>query len=117
MQSDRTSCFVHTLLEKHKQERAVDVSPEGEIAARKTDKGPPDSSNAGSESRMLTKRQLSDMAFGIRELSKKLAHIRLKLNVRNVFLLTKLFDSSLVANTREVAEWLFACDAQRPYTV
>lgn len=46
------------------------------------------------------------MAFGIRELSKKLGHLKLMVKVRNVFLLTKAHDSKLVAYTRDVTKWL-----------
>lgn len=46
------------------------------------------------------------MAFGIRELSKRLGHIRLKLKVKNVFLLTKAHDVHLIENTRIMSEWL-----------
>ena len=46
------------------------------------------------------------MAFGIRELSKKLGHVRLLLKVRNVFLLTKAHDQTLIAKTRDLSEWL-----------
>lgn len=62
------------------------------------------------QSRLLTKRQISDMAFGIRELAKKLAHIRIKMNVRNVFILAKAHDETLIGKTREVAEWLLQQD-------
>lgn len=58
------------------------------------------------QSRLLSKKQLSDMAFNIRELSKKLGHIRLLLKVRNVFLLTKVHDKKLIAFTRDVSKWL-----------
>ena len=54
----------------------------------------------------MSKKQLSDMAFGIRELSKKLAHIRVNLKVVNVFLLTKAHDATLIAKSRELADWL-----------
>ncbi|KAB2581377.1 Inorganic polyphosphate/ATP-NAD kinase predicted [Lasiodiplodia theobromae] len=62
------------------------------------------------QSRLLTKKQISDMAFGIRELAKKLAHIRIKMNVRNVFILAKAHDETLIGKTREVAEWLLQQD-------
>ena len=55
------------------------------------------------------------MAFGIRELSKKLGHITLKLKVRNIFVLTKVHDEKLVDYTRELAEWLLVKDKR--YTV
>jgi NAD+ kinase len=55
------------------------------------------------------------MAFGIRELAKRLAHIRLKMNVQHVFLLAKAHDVTLIANTREIAKWLLTRD--QPYKV
>ncbi|OJD31211.1 nad+ kinase [Diplodia corticola] len=61
---------------------------------------------AAVQSRLLTKKQISDMAFGIRELAKKLAHIRIKMNVRNVFILAKAYDETLIGKTRDMAEWL-----------
>lgn len=57
-------------------------------------------------SRLLTKKELSDMAFGIRELSKKLSQIRLKLHVKNIFILGKAHDEALIKNSREVTDWL-----------
>jgi NAD+ kinase len=68
-------------------------------------------------SRLLTKKQLSDMAWGVRELSKRLGSIRLKLKVRTVFLLTKAHDEELIDNTREVARWLLSPERQVRYTV
>lgn len=66
-------------------------------------------------SRLLTKKELSDMAFGIRELSKKLSQIRLKLHVKNIFILGKAHDEALIKNAREVTEWLLQKDPE--YTV
>jgi NAD+ kinase len=71
----------------------------------------------GVHSRLLTKKQLSDMAWGVRELSKRLGSIRLKLKVKTVFLLTKAHDETLIGNTREVAKWLLSPDRQVRYTV
>lgn len=68
-------------------------------------------------SRLLTKKQLSDMAWGVRELSKRLGSIKLKLKVRTVFLLTKAHDENLIGNTREVAKWLLSPDREVRYTV
>ncbi|QSZ37355.1 hypothetical protein DSL72_009453 [Monilinia vaccinii-corymbosi] len=68
-------------------------------------------------SRLLTKKQLSDMAWGVRELSKRLGSIRLKLKVRTVFILTKAHDESLIANTREVTKWLLSPEREVRYTV
>ncbi|KUJ22049.1 ATP-NAD kinase-like protein [Mollisia scopiformis] len=68
-------------------------------------------------SRLLTKKQLSDMAWGVRELSKRLGSIRLKLKVKTVFLLTKAHDEGLIGNTREVAKWLLSPEREVRYTV
>lgn len=79
----------------------------------------PPSEHSGGEthSRLLTKKQLSDMAWGVRELSKRLGSIRLKLKVKSVFLLTKAHDETLIGNTREVARWLLSEDRHVRYTV
>ena len=69
------------------------------------------------QSRLLTKKELSDMAFGIRELSKRLSHFQLKLKVQNVFLLTKAHDESLIDLTKTMAEWLLSAESGGPYTV
>jgi len=68
-------------------------------------------------SRLLTKKQLSDMAWGVRELSKRLGSVKLKLKVKTVFLLTKAHDETLIGNTREVAKWLLNPDRDVQYTV
>ena len=57
---------------------------------------------------MLTKRQLAEMAYGVRELSKRLGSVRLRLRVKTVFLLTKAHDESLIGYTREMVEWLLS---------
>jgi NAD+ kinase len=68
-------------------------------------------------SRHLTKRQLSDMAWNVRKLSKRLGSIKLKLTVKSVFLVTKAHDDSLVSLTREVTQWLLSKERGAPYTV
>ena len=71
----------------------------------------------GLHSRLLTKKQLSDMAWGVRELSKRLGSIRLKMKVKSVFLLTKAHDETLIENTREVSKWLLSPERDVRYTV
>lgn len=78
---------------------------------------PTEPSSDNKNSRLLTKKQLSDMAWGVRELSKRLGSIRLKLKVRSVFLLTKAHDETLIGNTREVARWLLSEERNVRYTV
>jgi len=101
---------VHALLEGKKNGNWT-PSQEGLALGRPADKSTPivqdeDLMSNHTQSRLLTKKQLSDMALGIRELSKKLGRLRLLLKVRNVFLLTKAHDKSLVSKTRELTEWL-----------
>ena len=111
-----TSCYVHQLLERHRGSDGTATPPappsiEGINAARKLDKNP-DAKDAihHTDSRLLTKKQLSEMALGIRELSKKLSHLQLKLRVRNIFLLTKAHDRTLIRYTRKLVEWLLSSD-------
>lgn len=103
-----TSCYVHQLLEKHRISDGTHTpSIEGVNAQRKLDKDPLGSGEARhTESRLLTKKQLSEMALGIRELSKKLGHLQIKLRVKNIFVLTKAHDHTLIQYTRELAKWL-----------
>ena len=68
-------------------------------------------------SRLLTKKQLSDMTWGVRELSKKLGSLRLRLKVKTVFILTKAHDEDLIEYTREVVKWLLSNERNTPYIV
>ncbi|KAJ4355574.1 uncharacterized protein N0V89_003594 [Didymosphaeria variabile] len=108
----KTQCFVHTLLEKPDgiSEKDCNVSYEGLAQERMLDKDPHGLADESHHSRLLTKKQISDMAFGIRELSKKLAQIRIKLHVRNIFILAKAHDETLIKHTRETVEWLLKKD-------
>ncbi|KAI2784918.1 ATP-NAD kinase [Daldinia loculata] len=73
--------------------------------------------NQSLNSRLLTKKQLTDMAWGVRELSRRLGNIRLKFKARSIFLLTKAYDHELIPKTREVAKWLLSKDRDVRYTV
>jgi NAD+ kinase len=88
-----------------------------EQAWRDRHKEPGDEDPSSTHSRLLTKKQLSDMAWGVRELSKRLGSIRLKLKVKTVFILTKAHDETLIGNTREVVRWLLSEERQVRYTV
>ncbi|KAF2826056.1 ATP-NAD kinase [Ophiobolus disseminans] len=108
-----TACIVHSLLEKHDGVKMEDhdASYEGLSQERRMDKDPHAHAEQTQHSRLLTKKQISDMAFGIRELSKKLAQIRLKLHVKNIFILGKAHDVTLIKHSREVTDWLLTKDA------
>ena len=83
----------------------------------KADKGIDTADAAATHSRLLTKKQLSEMAWGVRKLSKRLASVRLKLKVRTVFVLTKAHDETLIGYTRELVDWLLAKERETPYIV
>ncbi|KAI0872747.1 ATP-NAD kinase-like domain-containing protein [Hypoxylon argillaceum] len=68
-------------------------------------------------SRLLTKKQLTEMAWGVRELSRRLGMVRLKFKVENIFLLTKVYDEDLIPKTRELAKWLLSKDRDVRYII
>ena len=68
-------------------------------------------------SRTLTKGQLRDMAWGVRELSRRLSSMRIRYRVRTVFLLTKIYDQDLIPKTRDLTRWLLDKDRDARYTV
>ncbi|QUC18842.1 uncharacterized protein UV8b_03083 [Ustilaginoidea virens] len=68
-------------------------------------------------SRMLTKKQLTDMAWGVRGLSRRLSSMRIRFRVRTIFLLTKLHDQDLIPKARELTAWLLGKDRDAPYVV
>jgi NAD+ kinase len=113
-----TSCYVHQLLDQQRGSGTWTPSLEGMAAHKKADKDPlgmhnsmvSGDGNHHTESRLLTKKQLSDMALGIRELSKKLSHVQLKIRIKNIFILVKAHDESLMIQTRTLAAWLMNKD-------
>ena len=114
-----SACFVHQLLEKQKKSKSHDVlsyvEEEGQSRADKCD----DTNDQAKRvhSRLLTKRELSDMAWGVRELSKKLGSVRLRLHVKSVFLLIKAHDPSLIIKARDMVDWLLSKERDTPYIV
>src|SRR4051812_21628719 len=80
-----TDCFVHQLLEGHRHgairtlRQIMGASPAPKAGeAQQPPPAPPEAQEQPyRQSRLLSKRELSDMSSNIRELSKKLAHIKL----------------------------------------
>ncbi|KAK6072971.1 ATP-NAD kinase [Seiridium cupressi] len=68
-------------------------------------------------SRLLTKKQLSEMAWGVRELSRRLGSVRLRFKAKTIFILTKVYDAELIPKTREVTKWLLSHERDVRYTV
>ncbi|EYE94132.1 putative NAD+ kinase [Aspergillus ruber CBS 135680] len=140
---DKTACFVHSLIAGEwvspsrgypdprgdqpgysADEAAIlddTTLPAGDEAMPVVNLGPKSISGRGTptivQSRHLTKRQLSDMAWNVRKLSKKLGSIRLKLTVKTVFLVTKAHDESLISLTRRVTQWLLSKERDTQYVV
>jgi NAD+ kinase len=90
---------------------AIDDEEDGETDQR------PKSLQSEVESRHLTKKQLSDMAWNVRNLSKKLDSIRLKLKVKTIFLVTKAGDESVIGSTRKIARWLLSEERGTQYVL
>ncbi|KAG9852779.1 ATP-NAD kinase, partial [Aureobasidium melanogenum] len=113
-----TSCFIHGMLEEKENGTKHEQSLEGEHQERPADKltGTPPEHGDHMQSRLLTKKQLSDMAFGIRELSKRLGRVKLMLKVKNIFVLTKLTDATLCVKAAELTKWLLD-QKEAQYTV
>lgn len=110
-----TDCFVHQLLENHRRTGPVkhDVLHPGLQGKNGESQGvssAADDLHNHVQSRLLSKKQLSDMAFSIRELSKKLAHIKIKLTVHNIFILGKAHDEEVVRYTNQLVCWLLKKD-------
>jgi NAD+ kinase len=78
---------------------------------------PPQSEADELHSRLLTKKQLSEMAWGVRELSRRLGSVRLKFKAKSIFLLTKIYDQDLIPKTRELAAWLLSPERKVRYVV
>ena len=90
------------------------------IQENKSQESPVNGSRDGHDglySRHMTKKQLAEMAFGVRELSKRLGSVKLKVNVKNVFILTKIHDEEVIRTARDLTEWLLGKDQQIKRTV
>ncbi|KAL2821515.1 ATP-NAD kinase-like domain-containing protein [Aspergillus granulosus] len=127
---EATACFVHSLIageglasakitnvqvskDRSKLEADIVNEPNAlDIVVDDDERGKTDkrskSPQSEVESRHLTRKQLSDMAWNVRNLSKKLGSIRLKLNVKTIFLVTKAGDDSVIESTRRLTRWLLS---------
>jgi NAD+ kinase len=111
-----TDCFVHQLLEGHRRSAAEkhDGLHPGIQGRNNDSRGIPNIAedlHNHVQSRLLSKKQLSDMAYSIRELSKRLAHIKIKLVVHNIFILGQAHDEEVVRYTHQLARWLLKKDS------
>ena len=108
---------MHALLEKQQKGGKAGTLDDIIENCQSQDKFQDGGTDTPTHSRLLTKKQLSDMAWGVRALSKTLGGIRLKLKVKAVFLLTKAHDETLIGYTREVAAWLLNKERSVRYVV
>ena len=65
----------------------------------------------------LTATQLSDVAWNVRRLSKRLNKLRLKLTVRNIVLVAKIQDRKVIQCAKQIAQWLLSINRDVPYIV
>ncbi|EXJ55924.1 serine/threonine protein kinase [Cladophialophora yegresii CBS 114405] len=120
-----SQCLVHKLVEKS----SLGQQPKVESQLEQIDEVEPEAKSGRvdgdsskdlvrtTQSRLLTKKQLSDMAISVRTLAKRLGNLKVKLKVRAIFLLTKIYDKTLIVKTREVTRWLLSKDRSVPYIV
>ncbi|EWC48552.1 hypothetical protein DRE_01774 [Drechslerella stenobrocha 248] len=106
-------CFVHEMLKAQQLNRLstrnahkivdedASLCVDGFIDERAEEEG---------GSRILTKKELSEMALGVRELSKHLGNLRMKLPRENVRILivAKTQDRENIVRTRDLLEWLLS---------
>jgi NAD+ kinase len=57
---------------------------------------------------LLSKDAISEMVVSVRDLSNNLSNISMKLNMRNVLIVSKIMDQSLIPITKELALWLLS---------
>ncbi|KAI5305147.1 hypothetical protein KEM56_005175 [Ascosphaera pollenicola] len=108
------ACFVHYLLDLPNlaPERIRDIStgladPDvGAQAVQATDVLNHTIDYAKRASRLMNRRQLAELVWNVRSLSKELGSINLKLDINNILVVTKPQDSSLVTLTWKVARSL-----------
>jgi hypothetical protein len=136
---EKIDCMVHQLIQAHRNEYVKAISSEAhghdhatqshqdeaQVASalreadpltRRLDKDPygfAKGMDKPVQTRLMSKKQLSGMAFGIRELSKRLAHIKLKLKVQNIFILGKAYDDTILHLTRDLARMLLERDEKQ----
>lgn len=120
----QSQCFIHGVVERTTQGQQPKVESklpdirEGPPAAPADHAGDHHSEDArATHSRLLTKKQLSDMALNVRTLAKKLSTLRVKLNIKTIFILTKAHDKTLIKHSRNVTQWLLSKDRGTEYTV
>lgn len=119
-QRKASSCIVHKLLDREspQPDTTLHYIEEDRIANGNIDGNSwPREEMQVVRSRLLTKKQLADMAMGVRNLASKLGSLKVKLNIKAIFLLTKIHDDTLIAKTREVARWLLSKERDAPYIV
>ncbi|KAH8427217.1 putative NAD+ kinase [Aspergillus melleus] len=131
---EKTACFVHSLIAgewvdpsahaRDGQDRTGDDDfiigdgvEENDVIVTDTGDERTRTAQKVVHSRHLTKKQLSDMAWNVRKLSKKLDSIKLKLSVKNVFLVTKAGDETVIGHTRDIARWFLSSDRDTKYNV
>ncbi|BFZ55550.1 hypothetical protein PYCC9005_002591 [Savitreella phatthalungensis] len=105
----RTACFVHSLLEVQRGFEKSSISAAQSEPSSRSD-SPSRFRDAETTKKdlftQLSKKEISDMALGVRELSKHLGSARLKLNIHHVLIVTKPGDNQLVDMSHKITEWL-----------
>lgn len=124
-----SQCYVHKLVERTSagDQPKVEFKEDGTLDSIQEDASHLNEAANGTavhqdepratHSRLLTKKQLSEMALNVRNMAKKLGSVKVKLDIKTIFVLTKAHDPSLVAKTRDLTEWLLSKQRNVQYTV
>lgn len=123
----QSQCLVHDVVEKTSlgDQPKVESKLEGIKETREdmhmpngtSVQGPTGDEIRATHSRLLTKKQLSEMALSVRTLAKRLSTLKVKLNIKSIFVLTKAHDKTLIKHSRDVTRWLLSKDRGYQYTV
>ncbi|KAK7204247.1 ATP-NAD kinase-like domain-containing protein [Myxozyma melibiosi] len=110
--SDTADAMNHTSKPAHRARRNS-ISPPPDLLAKtgstKTNvphKGARKHHLSHYSSSALTKKQLAEMAYSVRDLSKYLGTLRIKMRVKKIIVVAKLFDKETIAKASEFVDWI-----------
>ncbi|OLL27030.1 putative kinase [Neolecta irregularis DAH-3] len=107
----QTACRLHSLLQLSNTAEGIGdeiLTRALPDATEHSEPGTPGSPNGSPNSllRCLTKKELSDMVFGVRELSKGLGSPRIHMDLKTIMIITKPNDEDVVTFAKELALWI-----------
>ncbi|KAA8896402.1 hypothetical protein TRICI_006897 [Trichomonascus ciferrii] len=111
-----SKCLVHNLLSfnipqpKPKEEESDPGSVAPSLLSD-TSSTPVTRQSSNDALNLMSKDAISEMVLSVRDLSKNLSSVSMKLEFHNILIISKITDSSLVSVTRDLALWLLTIPA------